>query len=174
MIVYRNCDRRYPFLWEGTNQPPARWHGHGEGPAQYLADTPNGAWAEFLRHEEIVDEADLAGVSRALWAVELEEAPTAQPSLEIAVQMGGTDSYSACQEEAVRLRAEGHSGLVAPSAALNSGAAGGWTVAGGLIPVPSRDGVVVVLYGPRPNLVGWMIVDRGQPPVEALGNVRHL
>src|SRR5205823_2277822 len=31
----------------------------GDGPAQYFADTPVGAWAEFLRHEGITDEADL-------------------------------------------------------------------------------------------------------------------
>ena len=69
MIAFRHCDRRWPFLWESAVQPQARWHGEGEGPVQYLADTPDGAWAEFLRHEEITDEADLAGVSRALWAV---------------------------------------------------------------------------------------------------------
>ena len=66
MIAFRHCDRRWPFLWESAVQPQARWHGDGEGPVQYLADTPDGAWAEFLRHEEITDEADLAGVSRAL------------------------------------------------------------------------------------------------------------
>jgi hypothetical protein len=49
-------------LWEAASQPAARWHADGEGPAQYLADTPVGAWAEFLRHEGITDEADLSGV----------------------------------------------------------------------------------------------------------------
>jgi hypothetical protein len=34
-------------------QPPMRWHGPGEGPVQYLSDTPTGAWAELLRHEEV-------------------------------------------------------------------------------------------------------------------------
>ena len=71
MILFRQCDRRFPFLWEAANQPAARWHADGEGPAQYLADTPSGAWAEFLRHEGITNEADLAGVERALWAVEV-------------------------------------------------------------------------------------------------------
>ena len=58
MIVFRQTDHRYPFLWESAEQPPGRWHGAGEGPAHYCADTPDGAWAEFLRHEEIGDAAD--------------------------------------------------------------------------------------------------------------------
>jgi len=70
-LWFRNADRRWPFLWEDSSQPPARWHGPGEGPAQYLADTPDGAWAEFLRHEEIIDPADVSGVRRHLWAIEL-------------------------------------------------------------------------------------------------------
>jgi hypothetical protein len=57
MIVYRHADARFPFLWEGASQPPARWHGPGEGPVQYFADTPDGARAEFLRHEGIVEES---------------------------------------------------------------------------------------------------------------------
>ena len=74
MIGYRHCDRRFPFLWSDSSQPPARWHSLGEGPANYFADTPVGAWAEFIRHEGITEEADLASVDRSLWAVEI---PTA-------------------------------------------------------------------------------------------------
>jgi hypothetical protein len=46
-MLFRHTDPRFPFLWESTDQPPARWHDRGEGPVQYLADTPDGAWAEF-------------------------------------------------------------------------------------------------------------------------------
>ena len=70
-LGFRHCDPRFGFLWTTPAQPAARWHGHGEGPANYFADTPSGAWAEFLRHEGIVDPEDLAGVRRSLWAVEL-------------------------------------------------------------------------------------------------------
>lgn len=55
MIAYRNSDPRYWQLSVLSTQPAARWHGTGEGPAHYFADTPTGAWAEFLRHEEITD-----------------------------------------------------------------------------------------------------------------------
>ena len=71
MLWFRNADTRFPFLHESSAQVPARWHGAGAGPAQYLADTADGAWAEFLRHEEISDPRDLAGISRNLWAVEV-------------------------------------------------------------------------------------------------------
>ena len=50
MIVFRNTDIDTPFLWETGAQPPARWHGAGEGPAQYFSSTPEAAWAEFLFH----------------------------------------------------------------------------------------------------------------------------
>ena len=59
MIGFRQVDARYPFLWEDSRQPEGRWHAAGDGPAHYIADTPDGAWAEFLRHEEITDPDDL-------------------------------------------------------------------------------------------------------------------
>ncbi len=71
MIVYRHADSRFPFLWESADQPPARWHGPAEGPVQYFADTPDGAWAEFLRYEGITDESELINVRRALWVIEV-------------------------------------------------------------------------------------------------------
>ena len=70
-VGFRHVDHRYPFLWETAAQPPGRWHANGEGPCQYLANTPDGAWAEFLRHEEITDPADLPGIARSLWAIEV-------------------------------------------------------------------------------------------------------
>lgn len=173
MILYRHNDRRYPFLWEGDGQPGARWHRAGEGPVQYLADSPGGAWAEFVRHEEITDEADLDGVSRALWAIEVDDPDPVTPDLPDEVARGGRESYAACQDEAARLRAEGAAALVAPSAALETGTAGGWRVEGGLRDGPSVDGRVFVLFGARPDLIGWLVVDRGRPPIGLLEAVRH-
>ena len=62
MIVYRHTDPRFPFLWESAGQPGSRWNVAGEGPVNTFADTPEGAWAELLRHEEIADPALLAHV----------------------------------------------------------------------------------------------------------------
>ena len=175
MIWFRNVDRRYPFLWETPDQPPARWHGEGEGPVQYLASTPEGAWAEFLRREEIADADDLEGVERALWAVEVEAASerVAGPKLAAGVLTGGLSSYAACRIEASRLRTTGASALRAPSAALRPGAARGQRVAGGLVEAPDRDGEVLVLFGVRPDLSGWNCVEAGRPPERLLPLVRH-
>src|SRR5262245_35559277 len=69
VIVYRHADPRFPLLWESAGQPPARWHGVAEGPVQYFADTPDGACAEFLRHEGITRETEIVNFRRAMWAV---------------------------------------------------------------------------------------------------------
>lgn len=177
MIAFRHCDPRYPFLWETSDQPSARWHRAGEGPAHYLADTPEGAWAEFLRHEEISDPTELAGIRRAMWAVEIPddviEGGTA-PEVAPGETIGGLDSHTACQNEARRLRALGWSCLRAPSAALLPGMAGGWMVDRGITEGPARDGTVIVLYGRRPDLVGWSAAHTAQPDPRILSRTRQL
>jgi hypothetical protein len=173
LIVFRHAHRAYPFLWEGSGQPEGRWNRLGQGPTHYLADTPDGAWAEFLRHEEITDPIDLEGVERAIWAVELSDLPTSVPNLNPTRLVGGRDSYSACQEEADRIRATGDVGLAAPSAALQSLGAGGRRVESGLQPGPPRDGTVFVLFGARPDLVGWLAA-LGRPTAGLLTRVRYL
>ncbi len=175
-IGYRHCDPRYPFLWQSAAQPAARWHGEGEGPANYFADTPSGAWAEFLRHEGITDEADLAGVRRSLWAVELLALPSAalaEPKLPEAVLFGDESSYPACQAEAARLRAAGVTRLTVRGAALLPGQAAGWQ-AGALLTrhQTPRDGLVWVQFGAC-AFEGWVVVDGGCPPAAVLPLVRH-
>lgn len=175
MIGYRQADPRYPFLWSDASQPAARWHGDGEGPAHYFADTPDGAWAELLRHEEIHDPADVATFRRALWAVELDDHEPAQSvTLKPAVMTGGRDSYWACQEHARKLRARGAKRLVAPSAALVSGGAAGREVVDALErQAEPRDGRVFVIFGDPAGLVGWKAVEHGAPPAGLLPRVRH-
>ncbi|HEX2297456.1 MAG TPA: RES domain-containing protein [Pseudonocardiaceae bacterium] len=175
--VFRNADARFPPLWETDAQPAARWHGSGEGPAQYVADTPDGAWAEFLRHEEITEPEDLAGVARSLWAFEVDDGELAG-ALPLAGEglLGGEETYPACQELARQARAaSGAATIRAPSAALLPGAARGErTEGGGLVPAADRDGVVYVLYGRRPDLRGWRVVEAGRPPVRLLSLVRPM
>lgn len=173
MILFRNADSRGPFLWEGATQPPARWHGEGEGPVHYLADTPAGAWAEFLRHEEIADAADLQGIARAIWAVEVPEEELAEPKLPRRVLTGGRGTYERCRKEARRLRAVGASGLRTPSAALGRGAASGWIVDAGVRQGPKRDGFVYACFGRRADFVGWAAAIDGRPEPELLGRVHH-
>ena len=174
MILFRHADPRWPFLWATNEQPPARWHGDGEGPVQYLSDTPDGAWAEFLRHEEIRDPEDLFTVRRALWAIEVDESePAAQPQLPTEVLTAGRESYAHCQGEATRLRTGGATRLFALSAALLPGEARGWMVDKTVVAGPERDARTIVLFGPRPELVGWEVVGRGHPEFHLLPKVRH-
>jgi hypothetical protein len=173
VIGYRHVDPRLPFLWEGPDQPAGRWHGDGEGPAHYLAETPDGAWAEFLRHEEIDDPQDLATIRRAIWAIEVpDDEPEASPKLTRAVLTGGRDTYEECQAKARRLRARGATRLRAPSAALRPGSSG-WRVDGGLRPGRVHAESVVVLFGRRPDLVGWRCAI-GAPAADLLGRVRPI
>ena len=139
---------------------------------QYLTDTPDGAWAEFLRHEEIRDPVDLQGVRRAIWAIDLAEPPTIPPALEPHIALGNPETYSACQEAAAALRGAGEPGLVAPSAALFEGAARGWRVEHGLQEAAPRDGHVFVLFGARPEATGWLAAV-GRPGEDVLSRVRH-
>jgi hypothetical protein len=173
MILFRQTDSRYPFLWEDEQQPPGRWHGEGEGPVHYLADTPDGAWAELIRHEEIRDAEELKTIRRSLWAVEVPEDAAAEPRLPVRVLTGDPDTWSRCRQEARRLREAGAAAITCPSAALLPGHARGFRVRGGLKPGPPRDGRVHVLFGRRPDLVGWLAVAAGGPREELLARVRH-
>lgn len=174
MIGFRHCDPRWPFLWSSAAQPSARWHADGEGPANYFADTPVGAWAEFLRHEEIKEPRDLAGVRRSLWAVELPDVGYATPSLDESILTGGLSTYPACQEEGRRLRRLGTMRIKASSAALIQGGARGWICRSEeeAVNMP-RDGRVLVVFGIPDTLVGWPAVEAGQPPERVLPLVNH-
>lgn len=172
-IGYRHSDSRIPFLWQTSPQPPARWHGPGEGPANHFADTPVGAWAEFLRHEGIVDAADLAGVQRSLWAVELLAAGYTPVHLPHAALFGNESSNPACQAEAARLRAAGATRLEVRGVALRPGGAHGWTSDLAIMAGAPRDGLVWVIYGTF-AATGWIAVEGGAPPARVLPLVRPL
>lgn len=184
MIGFRHVDSRFPFLWETAAQPAARWHGTGEGPCQYLADSPDGAWAEFLRHEEITDPLDLSGIERSLWAVEVDDdviddaqkvvEPTSNAApVDPGDLFGDESTYGACQVYARSARADGRNELLAPSAALLPGAARGQHTDGDLCEATDRVGQVWVLFGRRPGLRAWRAVERGAPPRRVLDLVRH-
>jgi hypothetical protein len=174
MILFRHADPRFAFLWEDASQPEARWHGSGEGPVHYLAETPDGAWAEFIRHEGITDIADLATVQRAMWAIEIPNEARSRPTLPEATLRGGLSTYGRCQDEARRLRGAGATGIEAPSAALLPGTPSGWKVKAGLKPGVVRTEQVIVLFGPRADLVGWAACQIGRPRDDLLSRVNPL
>lgn len=173
MILFRQTSPARPFAWEPLDQPPARWHDSGEGPVRYFATTPDGAWAEFLRHEEITDPEDLEGIrGRAVWVVERGDLDLARPDLPPATLTGGLATYPACRAEARRLRDAGASGLRTVSAALPHQGATLCRVDGGEV----RDRAateVVVLFGPRPDLAA-MLCAVGRPDPQLLERVNPL
>lgn len=175
MIVFRNSDRDVPFFWESDAQRAGRWHDDGEGPAQYLSTTPDAAWAEFLRHQEIDDPADLAGIERALWAAEIpDEEPNAQPALSEATLRGGRETYPACRAEARGLRSASIARLIAPSAAVDETTPSGWRTDGGLVAGEVRQESTIVLFGARPTVRAWQACAAGRPAISLLTRVRAL
>jgi hypothetical protein len=175
MIVYRHADARFPFLWEGASQPPARWHGPGEGPVRYFADTPDGARAEFLRHEGIVEESEVVNVRRAMWAVEApDDLPAAAPRLSAPVLTGGIATYEECTEGGAPVACQRREGVARAFSRFASRRREGWKVDGGLQPAAERDGTVLAVFGSRPDFGGWMAAFAARPRSDLLGRVRHL
>jgi hypothetical protein len=142
---------------------------------QYFADTPTGAWAELLRHEEITDPADLAGISTCLWAIRIGDVEVHEPKLPLAALTSAPDEYEVCRTEARRLRTAGAVRLVTVSAALQAGEAAGFHVGtAGLIRAAFRDGKVIVHFGVLPDAEGWCAAESARPEVNLLGYIRPL
>jgi hypothetical protein len=173
MIAFRQVDSRFPFLWESAAQPAGRWHADGDGPAHYFADTPDGAWAEFLRHEEISDPDDIPTIRRQMWAVEIGDPPHERVTLAEPLLSGGPETYPRCQAEARRLRGRGVQRFAAPSAALVPGGARGLSVENGVRVAAPRDGTVIVVFGPPAGLTGWIAAEAARPPADLLPRVHQ-
>jgi len=171
-IAHRYSSYDTPF-WVRESSHPGRWHRPGDGPTQYLSLSTDGAWAELIRNEELRTEDEVAMVSVSMWAVLIEEGVIANYSSFERAERSGFDpaalvseNYEQCQSEGVRLRKEGFSGVVAPSAAL-----------------PGT--LNVTLFGARmmstwdqpqflASSIPATIITRGAPPTGLLPRVRHL
>lgn len=172
MIVFRNTNSRYPFLWETSFQPAARYNAENDGPAQYFADTTDGAWAEFIRHAEITDPEELEDVRRTLWCVEIPDDSYENVQLAYDKVTGDKTTYAECQTYAKSLREKGTLRLKAPSAAIKRDHAGGFRVQDGLKPGIPRSGNIFVLFEFLPNSHGWRATVAG-PPEEILNITHH-
>jgi hypothetical protein len=175
MTVYRHADPRFPFLWESAGQPPARWHGPAEGPVQYFADTPDGAWAEFLRHEGITNESELVNVRRALWAIEVpDDLNAAAPKATQGVLTGGLDTYEECQQGSPTPAQQRCGGPASTVCGI---------VSGERRRMESRRRFAARYrtrrnrargFGLRPDFVGWMAAFAARPRSDLLARVRGL
>jgi len=145
-LGFRVCDRRHPFLWSGAGQASGRWNRTGDQPVHYLASTPTVAWAEWIRHQEITDPGDLAGVAAALWAV-------------LIPQEWGTRGL-----DPVALPLH-HSDKVLPAVRVSNGSEQPERLA-----MPAQ---VILLWCEARLLPGWCCVPEGRPGAELLPLVRR-
>lgn len=168
---FRYSSYDVPF-WARSNTSSERWYSAGDGPTQYLSATPDGAWAELIRNENLRSEADLDLVQMALWQAQIEQGRIADyGDFEAAEEAGFDpealihDDQTQCRQEGRRLRDAGFAGLIYPSAAL-----------------PGEQNLV--LFGAR-ILLPWGASRRlasgvpankltvGAPPKDLLPRVRH-
>jgi RES domain len=171
-MAHRYSSYDTPF-WVRENSQPGRWHRSGDGPTQYLSLSTDGAWAELIRNEELRAEDQVAMVSVSMWAVLIEEGVIANYSTFDEAERSGFDpealvaeDYEQCQSEGARLRKEGFSGVLAPSAALP-----------GALNV-TLFGARMMSTWDRPKFLASSIpatiITKGAPPPGLLLRVRHL
>ena len=110
--------------WVNENRNAGRYNYPGRESTQYLCWHPLGVTAEFLRHLGPEAAGDLEEMRLRLWAMQVDLAGLPEVTFDNAESFGVTaedlvtDNYAATQKLAQSLRADGHAGLVAPSAAL--------------------------------------------------------
>lgn len=161
-MAFRYSSYDVPF-WVRPNTLPQRWNLAGEGCTQYWSLSPEGAWAEHIRANDVTTEAELEEVRIPIWVcrlscmglIDLRQAE-ARDHYELTAADLTSPDWSACQRAATRMRMEGARGLLTPSAAL-------------------ADAANVTLFGPRRQItfdrrpalasaVPATIVAIGRPP----------
>jgi RES domain len=177
ITIERRMAHRYssydtPF-WVRENSQAGRWHRSGDGPTQYLSLSTDGAWAELIRNEELRAEDEVAMVSVSMWAVLIEEGVIANYSTFEQAERSGFDpaalvsaNHEQCQREGARLRKEGFSGVVAPSAAL-PGALNATLFGARMMSTWDRPKFLA-------SSIPAIIITKGAPPPGLLLRVRHL
>jgi len=171
-VAHRYSSYDTPF-WARENTEPGRWHARGDGPAQYLSLSTDGAWAELIRNEELRTEDEVTMVSVAMWAVAVNQAMIVDYSSFESAEAAGFDpealvdeDYGRCQREGARLRKLGYGGIRAPSAALPGA-------------------INLTLFGPRmastwdrpPLLASSLpasVIAKGAPPPGLVAHVRQI
>jgi hypothetical protein len=123
-VAYRWSDYDTP-LWARPNSTAQRWNRTRETPTQYLSLSPEGAWAELIRTEDLRSVAEVREVSMPLWALHLRETRVADYATFEKAEAAGfppdalvDEDHERCRAEGTRLREHGFGGVLAPSAAL--------------------------------------------------------
>ena len=123
-IAFRWTDYDVPF-WARENSRDGRWNLAGEGVTQYWSLTPEAAWAELVRAENLQTEADLDEIRMPFWTARIPTSGLLDLRLdEQRAENGITETQltandrQLCQRLATQLREVGCRGLISPSAAL--------------------------------------------------------
>lgn len=123
-VAFRWSDYDTP-VWARPNSAAQRWNRTREAPTQYLSCTPEGAWAELVRAEDLTTVAEVRLVSMPLWALRVRETRVADYGTFEKADAAGfppdalvDEDHERCRAEATRLREHGFRGVLAPSAAL--------------------------------------------------------
>jgi hypothetical protein len=123
-VVYRWSDYDTP-LWARPNSSAQRWNRTREAPTQYTSLSPDGAWAELIRSEDVTALVDVRLLSMPLWALQVRETQVADYSTFEKAEAAGFpadalvgDDHERCRAEGTRLREHGYHGVLAASAAL--------------------------------------------------------
>ncbi|MFT4036356.1 MAG: RES family NAD+ phosphorylase [Patulibacter sp.] len=167
-VYFRQTDYDTPF-WTRANSCAGRWNTALSRPTQYWAASPEVAWAERLRAEEISDEPAASQLRTPIWAARFAEAGILdlRDGVPRALRLTATEltgAHEPCRTVAEQLCGAGVRGIIAPSAAIDGHDA-------------------LTLFGPRvdidwreqPLLVGEVpttIVAVGAPPPGLLARLR--
>lgn len=123
VVAFRYASYDVPF-WARANTLPGRWHRVGDGPTQYWALNPDGAWAELIRHEDLTTAQDLRMVQMPMWTCRTPLAmvvdlcdPDTQERHGISAEQLISSNWTACQDLGRTLR-QTYRGVLSPSAVL--------------------------------------------------------
>jgi hypothetical protein len=123
-VAFRYSDYDTP-LWVRPNTEDGRWHVARTEPTQYLCLSPDGCWADLIRHETLQTEIDVALIRIPLWVLKINEERIADYSTFEKAEAAGfpphaliDEDWERCQVEAERLKGLGFRGVLSPAAAL--------------------------------------------------------
>jgi len=169
-VAFRYSEYDVPF-WARANTQDGRWHCAREAPVQYMSLSPDAAWADLLRHENLRTEPEAAMVRMPLWVLKVDESRIVDYSSFEKAEAAGfppdaliDDHWARCQAEGARLRALGMRGVLGPSAAVAGEVS--LTLFGGRRAVDWDDEPLVA------SAVPAKVVTVGAPAMGLVGKVR--
>jgi hypothetical protein len=124
LVAFRWCTYDVPF-WARPNTRAGRWNRANGEPTQYWSLSPEAAWAELIRHEQLTTEEELDQVRVPLWACRLSATylvdlrnGTECERYDVAPESVIADDWEACHRALPALRTRA-TGVLTPCAALS-------------------------------------------------------